>query len=338
MTLAGRDITLNLTTTRTLSIENGTLTITGQDIGIARSEALTLDISEASLTILGHNCEFTWSTPWDESSLTLAGQTLTLDLSVVLGAGALTLAGQDITAETGTEKYLSVEPGAMSLDGQDIGLKLDIDYALSIEPGDIGIVGQSLTAGIELALGAGAAELAGQVIPLDIGLALGAGALAITGQDLTTDVEGSFLLSIEPGALTLDGSQITLDISVPGSTRPPGGAGYPVGIYWQGKRRKKRLIDQPNLHLKKILDDVVRELYGEISEDAPADVQAKAAKLVKPFVAGKAKKLAVPPESAVDWSALERDGNRVQALVALWRKQEIEREIEDEDEYMLMVD
>jgi hypothetical protein len=116
----------------------------------------------------------------------------------------------------------------------------------------------------------------------------------------------------------------------------PGGSGYPV--YWQGKRRKRRLEEQPNLHLKKVLDDVVNELYGELTEDdVPPAVQAKAAKLVKPFVAQKDKKLAIPPPAAVDWAALERDATRVRQLIALWRKQEEDVEIEAEDEYLLMM-
>ena len=116
----------------------------------------------------------------------------------------------------------------------------------------------------------------------------------------------------------------------------PGGSGYPV--YWQGKRRKRRLEEQPNLHLKKVLDDVVNELYGELTEDdVPPAVQAKAAKLVKPFVAQKDKKLAIPPPAAVDWQALEKDAARVRQIIALWRKHELEVEIDAEDEYLLMM-
>ena len=107
---------------------------------------------------------------------------------------------------------------------------------------------------------------------------------------------------------------------------------------WTVNRRKRRLEEQPNLHLKKVLDDVVAELYGELTEDdGPAEVQAKAAKLVKPFVAKKSKTLAIPPEAAVDWAALEKDAARVRQIVALWRKHELEVEIDAEDEYLLMI-
>jgi hypothetical protein len=132
---------------------------------------------------------------------------------------------------------------------------------------------------------------------------------------------------------TIAAEEVPVTSTVPG----PGGSGYPV--YWQGKRRKRRLEEQPNLHLKKVLDDVVAELYGELTEDdVPKAVQAKAAKLVKPFVEQKSKKLAIPPESAVDWTALERDASRVRQIIALWRKQEFDAEIEAEDEYLLLVE
>ena len=155
----------------------------------------------------------------------------------------------------------------------------------------------------------------------------------------TPTVDGSYDFTVEatgPGGT--DTQDYTLDIIAAAvATGPtPGGSGYPV--YWQGKRRKKRLEEQPNLHLKKVLDDVVNELYGELTEDdVPPAVQAKAAKLVKPFVAQKDKKLAIPPPAAVDWAALERDATRVRQLIALWRKQEEDVEIEAEDEYLLMM-
>ena len=155
----------------------------------------------------------------------------------------------------------------------------------------------------------------------------------------TPTVDGSYAFTVEatgPGGS--DTQDYTLDIAVAAtpSGQTPGGSGYPV--YWQGKRRKRRLEDQPNLHLKKVLDDVVNELYGELTEDdVPPAVQAKAAKLVKPFVAKKSKTLAIPPESALDWSALEKDAARVRQLIALWRKHELDAEIDAEDEYLLML-
>ena len=190
---------------------------------------------------------------------------------------------------------------------------------------DLDAIGQLLAAGSIVITGA--ADLTG-VSANDIAAS---GALSITG---TADLDaiGQLLAS---GSIFITGiAALTSGAVETGGT--PGGSGYPV--YWQGKRRKKRLEDQPNLHLKKVLDDVVNELYGELTEDdVPPAVQAKAAKLVKPFVAQKDKKLAIPPPAAVDWAALERDATRVRQLIALWRKQEEDVEIEAEDEYLLMM-
>ena len=129
--------------------------------------------------------------------------------------------------------------------------------------------------------------------------------------------------------------QVPLAVGVVPVTSGGGGG----RVWYQGKRRKRRLIDRPNLHLETILDSVVHELYGELTDDdVSPEIQAKAAKLVKPFVDGKDKKVAVPEPEAVDWTRLERDATRVQALIALWRKQEIQREIDDEDDFLMMVD
>ena len=48
----------------------------------------------------------------------------------------------------------------------------------------------------------------------------------------------------------------------PSARKRPGehGAGYPVG--WQGKRKKLTLKQQPNKHLKKMLDDVGKKVLA----------------------------------------------------------------------------
>jgi hypothetical protein len=54
------------------------------------------------------------------------------------------------------------------------------------------------------------------------------------------------------------GSTVMLVVSI--GTQAPGehGAGYPVG--WQGKRKKLTLKQQPNKHLRKLLDSTGREV------------------------------------------------------------------------------
>jgi hypothetical protein len=79
-------------------------------------------------------------------------------------------------------------------------------------------------------------------------------------------------------------------------------------------------------------------LYGELTDDdVPQEVQVQAAQLVKPFVGKADRQVAIPLPSAVDWSALERDAQRVRALIELWRRQEMVRLIEEEDEFLLLL-
>lgn len=119
----------------------------------------------------------------------------------------------------------------------------------------------------------------------------------------------------------------------PVSTIPTGGSGYPV--YWQGKRRKRKLTDQPNKHLAYILDKVVSEYYGEIiSSDLPQAVKKEAAAVVKPFV--ETKKKGIPKTTQVDWAALQRDADAVGTILQIWHEELLAKEIEDEDEFMMM--
>lgn len=114
----------------------------------------------------------------------------------------------------------------------------------------------------------------------------------------------------------------------------PGGSGYPVD--WQGKRRKLTLKEQPEKHLRSILDSVVAEYYGEIVASAlPKSVKAEAAALVKPFVEGKPQ--AIPKPAAVDWLALQQDAFAVAGLIRLWNEEMNARAIEDEDEELLLM-
>jgi hypothetical protein len=258
-------------------------------------------------------------------------------------------------AETGLNLAIDT-PGGITLAGQ--GFTTSLSVALT--NGAVTLAGQAFKFTWSVPWNEGNITLAGQPITTALSVAFANGAVTLAGQDFTTALTQHLFVTIDtPGAVTLEGQPVTIardldvEIDTPGAVtisgqdlsceiairrgQTPGGSGYPV--YWQGRRRKRRLEDQPNLHLKKVLDDVVNELYGELTEDdVPPAVQAKAAKLVKPFVEQKSKKLAIPPESAVDWTALERDASRVRQIIALWRKQEFDAEIEAEDEYLLLVE
>jgi len=113
---------------------------------------------------------------------------------------------------------------------------------------------------------------------------------------------------------------------------PSGGAGYPV--YWQGKRRKAKLKERPNEHLRYILDKVVSEYYREIvASDVPLAIKREAAAVVRPFVDRKTQ--GIPNPGVVDWAALQRDAGSVGTILQIWHE-EIQDEIDREDEEFMM--
>jgi hypothetical protein len=123
---------------------------------------------------------------------------------------------------------------------------------------------------------------------------------------------------------------------VPPDNLPMGGAGYPVD--WQTKRRKRTLKEQPEKHLRAILDRVVAEYYGEIvASDAPQAVKAEAGKLVKPFADKQARFKFVPPVAQVDWKALQRDSDAVAAIIRIWSDEIAQRDIDEDDDDILMM-
>lgn len=286
-------------------------------------------------------------------SLVAAGALSITGAADLDATGALLAAGS--ASITGTADLDAIgnllAAGSLAIEGAaDLTGASDTDVAAS---GSLSVTGSAALNAIGSLTTAGSLSIIGSSDLDAIGQLLAAGSIVVTGAaDLTSttasDISASGELSIT-GSADLDaigqllsaGSIFITGIAALTSgavdvARTPGGSGYPV--YWQGKRRKRRLEEQPNLHLKKVLDDVVKELYGELTEaEVPKEVQVKAAKLVKPFVKKTDKKLAIPPEAAVDWQALEKDAARVRQIIALWRKHELEVEIDAEDEYLLMI-
>ena len=67
------------------------------------------------------------------------------------------------------------------------------------------------------------------------------------------------------------GSTVMLIVSI--GTQAPGehGAGYPVD--WQGKRKKLTLKQQPNKHLKKLLDDEGKKVLARRAKKKQSKVQ-----------------------------------------------------------------
>ena len=166
-----------------------------------------------------------------------------------------------------------------------------------------------------------------------------AGSYAITGNAGTltyTPFGGvvNYTLSGAAGSYTVTGFNGVFSYVDAANTGVAGGAGWPVD--WQGKRRKLTLEEQPEKHLRHILDKVVAEYYGEIVEaDVPKAVKAEAAQIVNPYVE-KSRQTRVPKVDAIDWVALQRDVDAVSALMNLW-SDEIAKENEDDDELLLMM-
>jgi hypothetical protein len=103
--------------------------------------------------------------------------------------------------------------------------------------------------------------------------------------------------------------------------------------------RPLTLEEQPNKHLKHILDEAVREYYGDIiASDAPTAAKAEAGRIVKPF-ADKSSKLALAPRAdTVDWTALEADAIQSRKLLDLWLRLLEQQELSDDDDYLLLLD
>lgn len=178
----------------------------------------------------------------------------------------------------------------------------------------------------------------------DPGTAQADAVLAIEGAGLVANVVTAYssvipvgeVISQDPAAGTLvsPGSTVTITVSLGDAPQPSGGS-FPVGggggrIWYQGKRRKRLLIEQPERHLKSILNQVEAEvLYREAVKDKPEE----AAAIVRPFSKSEA---AEPPVQSVDWTALEQDRERVGKLFHLWF-QRMQRKRRDE-EWLLLGD
>lgn len=112
---------------------------------------------------------------------------------------------------------------------------------------------------------------------------------------------------------------------------PIGGAGHPVpgpSIWWGEKKRRKftKTFDW-------ILDRVVSELYGELTQPAVAKaVQKEAAKIVRPYAQDGEK---VPQQ--VNWAKLEQDIQAVQRLMELYQIEVYNLQLQDDEETWLML-
>lgn len=131
---------------------------------------------------------------------------------------------------------------------------------------------------------------------------------------------------------------------IPGVFAPPtpvaggsggggGGGGYYPSIRRTGGANwRKRKWDK---EVEKWIDTSVAEKYADLTASGvPKDVRKEAAAIVKPF----ADTRGVPKPDAVDWEALAGEARAARDLLALWSRQVRAREIQDDDEAVLMGD
>jgi hypothetical protein len=113
-----------------------------------------------------------------------------------------------------------------------------------------------------------------------------------------------------------------------------GGAGHPV--YYQGKRKKRKLEDQPNKHLQWILDRTIAEYYSEIIEaDVPKSVKQEVGEVVRPYIERKAK--GIPQRSNIDWQALQQNADAVGTILQIWNEELRANDLEEDDEEFLIM-
>jgi len=95
------------------------------------------------------------------------------------------------------------------------------------------------------------------------------------------------------------------DHPVPEPSGGGGGGGHP-GIYWQGRRKKREY---------KSVDNILAGMYADLTKQGGKEAQKEAVAVVREFTESKAVK---PRVTSIDWNALERDVEKVQALLKLW--------------------
>lgn len=118
---------------------------------------------------------------------------------------------------------------------------------------------------------------------------------------------------------------------------PIGGSGYPVD--WQGKRRKLSLKEQPDKHLRHILDRVISEYYAEVvnADGVSQEAKKEVAQVVKPYADKKGRFKAVPAAAQIDWAALESNASAVSAILQIWSEEVKKNDIDDDDDTMMML-
>jgi hypothetical protein len=111
------------------------------------------------------------------------------------------------------------------------------------------------------------------------------------------------------------------------------GSGHPVRGGYYIKSKRKKITRYP---LDKMMDMVVREVYGELTGETAKkeepELRKEAAEIVKPYANTKN---AIPNENKIDWKKLEKDVETVKQLLTLWHEQieltRLEMDMEEEE-------
>lgn len=111
----------------------------------------------------------------------------------------------------------------------------------------------------------------------------------------------------------------------PGSGHPAGGSR--ISTHGLLKKRAKPFDTD--------LAEQMREAYDEILGIAKPQVKKQAAKIVRPFIEQGVKPITIPPARIIDWQAMERDAERVSALLELWQNEM--QAMEDEEILLLLM-
>jgi len=105
------------------------------------------------------------------------------------------------------------------------------------------------------------------------------------------------------------------------------GGGHPsisAFILPTGKSRKHRIDD--------FVTKAMSELYQEITIPK---IKKQAAKIVRPFIVDGVKPITIPSVSVIDWEKMEKDSERVSALLKLWQEQVAD--LEDEEMLLMLM-
>lgn len=129
----------------------------------------------------------------------------------------------------------------------------------------------------------------------------------------------------------------------PVSVDTGGGAGHPVGIYYQHKKKTRYETLKRNA-IDELLDKSLSEVYSELTDDDEAqETRKEAAQIVKPFVEKRTKQK-IPPVARIDFRALKQDEELASRLLVLWyekigklRDEEQRRLNDDYEEELILI-